>query len=114
MTATAEDIKSDIKGGSAGRVVRITGPVVDVEFPRGSVPDLFNALNAEIAQMQVDMKSTSEDREIENKDFQETIADQRASQVILAKALARLEVFYAQKAIIQAKKQGQMPGAFTP
>src|ERR1700744_5566225 len=30
-----------------GRVVRITGPVVDVEFPRGSVPDLFNALHAE-------------------------------------------------------------------
>src|ERR1700740_1762632 len=31
-----------------GRVVRITGPVVDVEFPRGSVPDLFNALHAEV------------------------------------------------------------------
>ncbi|MGB1225535.1 MAG: F0F1 ATP synthase subunit beta, partial [Mycobacterium sp.] len=48
MTATAEDTKSDSKSGSAGRVVRITGPVVDVEFPRGSVPELFNALNAEI------------------------------------------------------------------
>ncbi len=43
MTATAET-----KTGTAGRVVRITGPVVDVEFPRGSVPELFNALNAEI------------------------------------------------------------------
>ncbi|RFD24197.1 F0F1 ATP synthase subunit beta, partial [Mycobacterium uberis] len=31
-----------------GRVVRVTGPVVDVEFPRGSVPELFNALNAKI------------------------------------------------------------------
>src|SRR6202012_880369 len=30
-----------------GRVVRNTGPVVDVEFPRGSVPELFNALHAE-------------------------------------------------------------------
>src|SRR6187551_1612780 len=40
MTATAEK--------TAGRVVRITGPVVDVEFPRGSVPQLFNALHAEI------------------------------------------------------------------
>ena len=29
-------------------MVRITGPVVDVEFPRGSVPELFNALHAEI------------------------------------------------------------------
>ncbi len=31
-----------------GRVVRIIGPVVDVEFPRGEIPDLFNALNCEI------------------------------------------------------------------
>src|SRR6187397_1499288 len=45
MTATAEK-----KTGTdtAGRVVRVTGPVVDVEFPRGSVPELFNALDAEI------------------------------------------------------------------
>ena len=43
MTATAET-KSDV----TGRVVRVTGPVVDVEFPRGSVPNLFNALHAEI------------------------------------------------------------------
>ena len=45
MTATAEK-----KTGTdtAGRVVRVTGPVVDVEFPRGSVPELFNALHAEI------------------------------------------------------------------
>ncbi len=32
----------------AGRVVRVIGPVVDVEFPRGAVPELFTALNAEI------------------------------------------------------------------
>jgi F-type H+-transporting ATPase subunit beta len=32
----------------AGRVVRVIGPVVDVEFPRGSIPELFNALHAEI------------------------------------------------------------------
>ena len=34
---------------TAGRVVRITGPVVDVEFPRGCVPELFNALRVEIS-----------------------------------------------------------------
>ncbi len=33
---------------TAGRVVRVTGPVVDVEFPRGSVPGLFNALRVGI------------------------------------------------------------------
>ena len=32
-----------------GRIVRVTGPVVDVEFPRGAIPDLFNALKVDIA-----------------------------------------------------------------
>src|SRR5690349_4725183 len=45
MTATAE---KETSTDTAGRVVRVTGPVVDVEFPRGSVPELFNALHAEI------------------------------------------------------------------
>ncbi|WAL64479.1 F0F1 ATP synthase subunit beta [Amycolatopsis cynarae] len=31
-----------------GRIVSVTGPVVDVEFPRGAVPELFNALKVEI------------------------------------------------------------------
>jgi len=35
-------------GAGAGRVVRIIGPVVDVEFPRGAVPPLYNALHAKI------------------------------------------------------------------
>ena len=43
MTATVEDKKT-----VPGRVLRVTGPVVDVEFPRGSLPELFNALHADI------------------------------------------------------------------
>src|SRR5437764_5449454 len=31
-----------------GRIVSVTGPVVDVEFPRGSVPEQFNALHVDI------------------------------------------------------------------
>src|SRR6266496_1316946 len=33
---------------STGRVLRIIGPVVDVEFPRDAVPELFSALHAEV------------------------------------------------------------------
>src|ERR671919_221635 len=33
---------------TTGRVVRVTGPVVDVEFPRDAMPDLFNALQVEV------------------------------------------------------------------
>src|SRR6476619_6982844 len=48
MTATAEKTDKATKKDTNGRVVRVTGPVVDVEFPRGSVPELFNALQAEV------------------------------------------------------------------
>ncbi len=33
---------------ASGRVVRVIGPVVDIEFPRGTIPELFNALHAEV------------------------------------------------------------------
>jgi F-type H+-transporting ATPase subunit beta len=36
------------ENAAKGRIVRVTGPVVDVEFPRGAVPELFNALKTEI------------------------------------------------------------------
>src|SRR6202048_5289500 len=48
MAATTEKSKNSNGTDTNGRVVRITGPVVDVEFPRGSVPDLFNALHADV------------------------------------------------------------------
>src|SRR6201998_786824 len=48
MTATAERATTSKGNEANGRVVRVTGPVVDVEFPRGALPGLFNALNADI------------------------------------------------------------------
>ena len=49
MTVTAESHTTSHSSSTAGRVVRVTGPVVDVELPRGAVPELFNALHADIA-----------------------------------------------------------------
>jgi F-type H+/Na+-transporting ATPase subunit beta len=46
-TATAEGTENN-SSGSVGRITRILGPVVDVEFPRGEVPDLFNALTFDL------------------------------------------------------------------
>jgi F-type H+-transporting ATPase subunit beta len=49
MTATAERKTSNENNKDVnGRIVRVTGPVVDVEFPRGAVPELFNALHCDI------------------------------------------------------------------
>jgi hypothetical protein len=53
---------------------------------------------AEIANMLVELKKASENRAAENKDFQMTINDQRATATILKKALDKLRSFYAKKA----------------
>ena len=41
MTATA--------AGTVGRVARVTGPVVDVEFPVEAMPELYNALQVDVS-----------------------------------------------------------------
>ncbi|TCJ94651.1 F0F1 ATP synthase subunit beta [Nocardia alba] len=48
MTAAVTQDNAKKAGETAGRVVRVIGPVVDVEFPRGAIPELFNALNSDI------------------------------------------------------------------
>ncbi|ALG84336.1 F0F1 ATP synthase subunit beta [Gordonia phthalatica] len=48
MTAAVTDTSAGAASATAGRVARVIGPVVDVEFPRGAIPALFNALHAEI------------------------------------------------------------------
>ena len=48
MSTAIASTDSDTTNAVTGRVVRIIGPVVDVEFPRGSVPSLFNALTVPV------------------------------------------------------------------
>jgi F-type H+-transporting ATPase subunit beta len=45
---------------TTGRVVRVIGPVVDVEFPRGEVPELFNALHVTVSGLGADRVLTLE------------------------------------------------------
>jgi F-type H+-transporting ATPase subunit beta len=46
MTATTLDSTTSKTG--VGRVVRVIGPVVDVEFPRDAMPDIYNAITVEV------------------------------------------------------------------
>ncbi|WP_028850138.1 F0F1 ATP synthase subunit beta [Thermocrispum municipale] len=46
MTTTADTAAKT--EGAVGRIVSVTGPVVDVEFPRGQVPGIYNALKVEV------------------------------------------------------------------
>lgn len=46
-TATSDEAVEPI----VGHVTRIQGSVIDVEFPVGHMPDIYNALTVEINQM---------------------------------------------------------------
>jgi F-type H+-transporting ATPase subunit beta len=49
MTTATQAQREDAASTAAGRVVRVIGPVVDVEFPRGELPALYNALHVDVA-----------------------------------------------------------------
>ena len=49
MTATTVDTgAAGAKTPGVGRVARVIGPVVDIEFPSDQIPELYNALQVEI------------------------------------------------------------------
>merc|ERR1719399_2835121 len=77
----------------------------------GKLGDEITALKAAVLSAQVEMKTASENREAENSDFQVTVADQKATQAILTKALDRLKAFYASKAFLQKAAQSPPPQA---
>merc|ERR1719333_1674467 len=61
----------------------LTAKIEDLENTIKSLSDAIAQLKSEVAEMQVQMKRAGEDREKENKEFQATVADQRATQKLL-------------------------------
>merc|ERR1719510_2891176 len=84
--------------------------IEDLELTIKTLDDEIKKLKSEIAEMQVQMKRAGEDREKENKEFQTTVADQRATQKLLKAALTVLQDFYGKKAaFMQQQKQPAGP-----
>merc|ERR1712048_1328950 len=72
----------------------------------------IDSLKKQISEMQVQMKRAGEDREKENKEFQMTVADQRATQKLLNAALNILKGFYEEKkGIFNLAQQAPVPPA---
>jgi len=72
---------------------------------------------AAVATNQVEIKKAGQEREEENHAFQMTVRDERATQEILRKALAKLKAFYGKgAALLQQQQAGSQtpPVAFTP
>merc|ERR1719218_50563 len=71
--------------------------IEDLNLTIKTLTEEIEALKAEIAEMQVQLKRAGENRENENKEFQLTVADQRETQKLLQAALNVLAEFYGKK-----------------
>merc|ERR1719473_758852 len=65
----------------------LTAKIEDLTMTIETLTSELETLKSEIAEMQVQLKRAGEDREKENKEFQTTVADQRATQKLLQQAL---------------------------
>jgi peptidoglycan hydrolase CwlO-like protein len=74
----------------------------------------IETLKAEIAELQTQMKRAGEDRELENKEFQGTVADQRATQKLLNQALSVLQGFYNKKSAMLTQTGKEEPAGPPP
>merc|ERR1719162_1034534 len=70
------------------------------------------AAKAQTAATEVAIKKASQVRESENAELQTIIADQRATQAILSKALGKLKTFYEKAFLLQQKSQQEPPMKF--
>lgn len=97
--------KADQKADLEAKIAQLTSDIADLTAS-------IKALSAEVTSTQVEMMKASKNREAENKQFQMVIQDQRATQAILEKAVARLGAFYNKKALLQeeAKEDDEQPG----
>mmetsp|Transcript_60860 Transcript_60860/g.114981 ORF Transcript_60860/g.114981 Transcript_60860/m.114981 type:complete len:691 (-) Transcript_60860:28-2100(-) len=70
----------------------------DLKMLIQGLSDAIANIKAEIGDLQVQLKRSTEDREKQSKEFQQTLADQRATEALLEKALLILNSFYAKAA----------------
>jgi len=69
--------------------------IADLEKTIDYLNKEIEATTAAVAEMQKQMKRAGENREAENADYAQTVSDQRMTQMILEKALARMKQVYA-------------------
>jgi len=97
--------KADAKADLEAKIGQLESDIADLTAS-------IKALSDEVTSTQVEMMKASKNREAENKQFKMVVEDQRATQAILEKAVARLGEFYNKKALLQeqAKEDSAAPG----
>merc|ERR1719504_213753 len=90
-------------------IAQMEAKIADLTASIETLAKQIAALTAEIAEMQVQLKRAGEDRELENKDFQNVVADQRETQRLLSNALNVLKGFYDKAFMQTSQKQPAGP-----
>merc|ERR1719420_2386035 len=72
----------------------------------------IDTLKSEVATMNREMKAAGEERDAQNKEFQQVVADSRASQALLKKALDVLKGFYEKDSLLQKSGGPPPPPSF--
>merc|ERR1719198_2268162 len=94
-TMKTEDLKADLEakiGKLDTKIETLTKEIADAQ--------------AAIGKLQVELQRASEDRQKENHDFQNTIAEQRMTIKVLKMALERMAKFYDSEDLLQVDKKG--------
>merc|ERR1719333_1149111 len=85
--------------------------IEDLKLTIETLTKEIKALKDEITEMQLQQKRAGEDREKENAEFQQTVADQRETAKLVSAALVVLQGFYGKAALVQL---GQEPAGPPP
>lgn len=99
-TMKTEDLRDDLNakiGSLESQITTLSQEIVDAK--------------AAINQAQVDLQRASQDRQVENLDFQKTIADQTVTIEVLHKAMERLAQFYDNVEFAQLHRRQTPPVA---
>jgi len=77
--------------------------IAGLETTISELTEAIATIDKEIAEMNLQIKRAGEDRELVNRDFQATVADQRETQKLLQKALTVLKAVYTKTSVSQEK-----------
>merc|ERR1719379_2076723 len=86
----------------------IMAKIEDLEATIKKLTDDLKQLKMEIEEMKVEMEKASKNRDDENADFQQTVADQQATQKLLSAALKVMEGFYKKSFVQRAEGGGDV------
>jgi hypothetical protein len=100
MNSRQAAAKADAKADLDAEIASLESKIADLTAA-------IKALSEETTATQVAMMKANTMRAAENKEFQTTISDQRATQAILEKAVARLKEFYDKVALMQDAAPGE-------